>query len=1003
MPLPVARVRPLAGGRHSSCREMSAPRRRSRFAPAAAPEPLYLPPHKVAALQLSAVSREERQRLAWEQLRKRIHGVVNRANSGNAAECVLALLRLNLVRGMGLLCRSLLRAQVVSQSFSPVYAAIVAALNARLPELGQVLLARILEQLKRGMDESDRGVCVASVKFIAHLYNQSVVDALLPLEIMHVLASAQTNDSVELLVAFIKECGALLSECEPRMLDELFQIMRTVVQEGEVDTRIQYLVEGLIALRRNSFKGFAVMPKELELIPDEDRIIHNVAMSGESEDLHPELDVFAVEKEWEEAEVLYAEFRLQVLGEEDSLLFEDAPHKEVQEKSDVEMDGKGGDLEENEVTTSAVTQERPEAKAADMTEDELVTFRRKVYLQIMSAVGYEECAHKLAGFMRSQRGREGEMCNMVIECCSQERTFMRYYGLVGKQFCLLNRIYVEKFEETFAEHYSTIHQFDSRKIRNMAYFYAFLLSADALPWSIFGVVVLSEDETTSSTRIFLKYVLQELAKILHVADVKKRFADERLQPYTSGLFPLEVPANMRFAINFHTAIGLGPLTDDMRARLREMPLRNAAASTGQKAADEVSSSSSSSMSSSSSSDLSSSSSDGRMADRRDELTGRKRPPSHVHAEDRSPDRYNKVARHSFEHDGPGGLAQGADRPSRRNGDAHYESTRAEWDGAGRGRGRGRGRGFGDGNNRVPGGVNMGREARGLAGRGGPMGRGLGRGQDLTVPAWVMEARKNRAVEARKSSEMGIPPPPPPRADKGQPRAPHLRDRGDYRSRGRSRSQSASRSPSPSARRRTPSRYRDRSMSRERSPTGRVERSPLRRVSRSPLRRDDSRSPRSPRRYPSRSPPRHRNRSPDDDYDNRSGRSPPRSSRFRNDSSARDASARRAPSDDSWERYRDRRERGINRRGSRARRYSRSRSRSRSPSRSPLPARSPSRSPLRARSRSPSRSPSPGNGENRDDMDDGTLRGNDSPRNERERSDRGYRGDIRGVGQRDFHR
>ena len=40
---------------------------------------------------------------------------------------------------------------------------------------------------------------------------------------------------------------------------------------------------------------------------------------------------------------------------------------------------------------------------------------------------------------------------MVIECCSQERSFLRFYGLLGQRLCLLNQIWVEKFDEAFQQ------------------------------------------------------------------------------------------------------------------------------------------------------------------------------------------------------------------------------------------------------------------------------------------------------------------------------------------------------------------------------------------------------------------------------------------------------------------------------------------------------------------------------------------------------------------------
>lgn len=44
-----------------------------------------------------------------------------------------------------------------------------------------------------------------------------------------------------------------------------------------------------------------------------------------------------------------------------------------------------------------------------------------------------------------------------------------------------------------------------------------------------------------------------------------------LKDFFSGLFPKDHPKNMRFAINFFTSIGLGPLTEELRNELQSMP------------------------------------------------------------------------------------------------------------------------------------------------------------------------------------------------------------------------------------------------------------------------------------------------------------------------------------------------------------------------------------------------------------------------------------------------
>ena len=81
----------------------------------------------------------------------------------------------NLMRGRGLFCQSLMKAQMASPSFTPVYAALVAVVNTKFPELGELLLHRVIAQFKRAYKRNDKPVCVGCAKFLAHLINQGVV------------------------------------------------------------------------------------------------------------------------------------------------------------------------------------------------------------------------------------------------------------------------------------------------------------------------------------------------------------------------------------------------------------------------------------------------------------------------------------------------------------------------------------------------------------------------------------------------------------------------------------------------------------------------------------------------------------------------------------------------------------------------------------------------------------------------------------------------------------
>ena len=87
---------------------------------------------------------------------------------------------------------------------------------------------------------------------------------------------------------------------------------------------------------------------------------------------------------------------------------------------------------------------------------------------------------------------------MIIECCSQERSYQRFYGLLGERFCHINEMWVEKFDNAFQEQYSTVHRLETNKLRNAAKFFAQLFYTDALPWTSLLCVHLNEEETNSS-------------------------------------------------------------------------------------------------------------------------------------------------------------------------------------------------------------------------------------------------------------------------------------------------------------------------------------------------------------------------------------------------------------------------------------------------------------------------------------------------------------------------
>ena len=67
----------------------------------------------------------------------------------------------------------------------------------------------------------------------------------------------------------------------------------------------------------------------------------------------------------------------------------------------------------------------------DNTEANMVAFRRTVYLTIQSSLDYQECVHKMMK-MDIKPGMEEELMAMILDCCAQQRTYEKFFGLLAQ-------------------------------------------------------------------------------------------------------------------------------------------------------------------------------------------------------------------------------------------------------------------------------------------------------------------------------------------------------------------------------------------------------------------------------------------------------------------------------------------------------------------------------------------------------------------------------------------
>uniref|UniRef100_A0A8C1SG12 Pre-mRNA-splicing factor CWC22 homolog n=1 Tax=Cyprinus carpio TaxID=7962 RepID=A0A8C1SG12_CYPCA len=491
----------------------------------------YIPPAKLRMMQAQITDKSslEYQRMSWEALKKSINGLINKVNVSNIANIIQELLQENIVRGRGLLARSVLQAQAASPIFTHVYAAVVAIINSKFPQIGELILKRLILNFRKGYRRNDKQQCLTASKFVGHLINQNVAHEVLCLEMLTLLLERPTDDSVEVAISFLKDCGLKLTEVSPRGINAIFERLRNILHESEIDKRVQYMIEVMFAIRKDGFKDHPIIPEGLDLVEEEDQFTHMLPLEDDynTEDI---LNVFKLDPNFLENEEKYKAIK----------------------------------------------------------RGELMTLLLYAFSVLLITK---------------------ELCNMILDCCAQQRTYEKFFGLLAGRFCLLKKDYMESFEAIFQEQYETIHRLETNKLRNVSRMFAHLLYTDSIPWSVLECVKMSEDTTTSSSRIFVKILFQELCAYMGLPKLNERLKDMTLQSFFEGLFPRDNPRNTRFAINFFTSIGLGGLTDELREHLKNAPKMIMTQNQDVESSDSSSSSSSSSDSSSSDSSSDSDSSD----------------------------------------------------------------------------------------------------------------------------------------------------------------------------------------------------------------------------------------------------------------------------------------------------------------------------------------------------------------------------------------------------------
>jgi len=196
-------------------------------------------------------------------------------------------------------------------------------------------------QFRRAYKRNDKIVTTAAIKFMAHLVNQKVVSELLALHVATLLLERVTDDSIEVCVSFMQECGLALQELSPSGTLAIFERFRSILHEGEIDRRVQYVIEGLFDVRRKKYEDFPAVVEGLDLVDEEDQITHEVDLLDETIKGEETLNIFKAQppEQFAADEAKWKQISGEILGiedddDDDSDSSDDSEEEEAERQAD---------------------------------------------------------------------------------------------------------------------------------------------------------------------------------------------------------------------------------------------------------------------------------------------------------------------------------------------------------------------------------------------------------------------------------------------------------------------------------------------------------------------------------------------------------------------------------------------------------------------------------------------------------------------------------------------
>lgn len=484
----------------------------------------------------------EAQRMEWVSMRKHFTHVLENLANQEIVESYKQLFQVNIILGEKLLANLVLKCQYDVRRV----ALLVSMIDLDLAEFSELIAKESMIRFIYYFGKKNYDACFRQAELLSQLFNYGVIHEIIILQALQLLtiqmeqskANTETrNVSVDIMITLFMNCGAKLLEVSKTMHNAVLEQLRQLMQSNqELSNDVMYRLDRLFMARQ---KQYCEIPEQIILqspfeINEDDKNLHMFIVDDEFSNKQPDfkLDAFKGTKDYTKIEAKYKSLRFHIV--------ERINESEEAKKTD-----------ENILTIH------------NMTNDEQIDFKKKIYLTLKSSLSGDEAAHKLLR-LRIPDKNKSQVADILVKSMIQESTYSKFYGTLSDKLLGSHWTWKGAFETIFYETLTKLDELEPNQLRNCGKYWGHLLSSDLLGFEIFEKINMTEEGSSPPLRIFVKFLFQEMIFEIGIENLKARLDEDYIQPYLKNIFPKTSPEDIRYSINYFTAIGIGILTEDMR-------------------------------------------------------------------------------------------------------------------------------------------------------------------------------------------------------------------------------------------------------------------------------------------------------------------------------------------------------------------------------------------------------------------------------------------------------